>query len=286
MTSWTDPTRDGPPRPPGVVLHPARQDAVAPPVALPPGPALAVLVERHWVLSWHLPERTSFPSSLVPNLSHNLTREVGSGRPGVPYDAVVVTGVPTRRFDVDVVGRGFVLGTKFHPGALAAVTDVPAAALTDRTVLATDLLPPMVVAAYAGVRDDGDPAAFRHTAEAALAPLLDRVDPAWAEARDLVARIAEDDGLTTVAALGAVSGPTERTLQRLFRRFVGVSPKQAITRYRLQDAVHALDRRTEETLADLAARLGFFDQAHLAREFTRFVGIAPSAYRAGHPVRD
>ena len=284
MPAWTNPSAQTPP--PGVVLHPSAQAQAAPPRSIEPGPELAPLVERHWLLSWDLPAQQRFPGSLVPHLSHNLTHEVGSGRPGIPYDAVVVTGVPTRRFDVDLVGRGHVLGTKFHPGALAAVIDVPARALTDRTVLADAVLPRAVVDAYAGADDPGDPEAFRHTVEPALATLLDRVDPAWVEVHAAVLRIAADPWLTTVARLVAETGSSERTLQRQFARYVGVAPKRVITRYRLHDAVAALDASTDESLADLAARLGFFDQAHLAREFTRFVGIAPSAYRAGRPVRD
>ncbi|WP_195849134.1 AraC family transcriptional regulator [Arsenicicoccus cauae] len=283
MPAWTNPS--APPPPPGVVLHPRAQDRLAPPRSIAPGHELAPLVERHWLLSWDLPAQQRFPGSLVPQLSHNLTHEVGSGRPGIPYDAVVVTGVPTRRFDVDLAGRGYVLGTKFRPGALAAVSDVPAGALTDRTVLADEVLPRAVMDAYAAADDPGDPEVFRHTVEQALVSLLDRVDPAWVEVHEAVLNIATDPSLTTVARLVVETGSSERTLQRQFTRFVGVSPKRVISRYRLQDAVAALDARTDESLADLAARLGFFDQAHLAREFTRFVGIAPSAYRAGRPVR-
>ena len=75
---------------PGVVLHPSAQARAAPPRSIEPGPELAPLVERHWLLSWDLPAQQHFPGSLVPQLSHNLTHEVGSGRPGIPDDAVVV----------------------------------------------------------------------------------------------------------------------------------------------------------------------------------------------------
>lgn len=124
----------------------------------------------------------------------------------------------------------------------------------------------------------GDPGGWLH-------PLLAGADQVWQRAHALVRAIASDTRLTTTTRLTEVAGMSERSLQRLFARYVGPSPKQVIVRYRLQDAVASLAEPRGETLASLATRLGFYDQAHFAREFTAFVGIPPSQYRAGHPVR-
>lgn len=288
MTSWTDPTRPRGlrgqvERPPGVVLRPEAQERHTSLDARLPDPALSPWVERHWMVSWDLEETRRLPAALVPALAHNLTHEVGGGRPEVGEDAVVVTGVPTRRFDVDLRGRGFVVGTKFRPGAFAAITGVPASALTDRTVQADEIVASPVVGAYARVRSLDDMPA---EAEPALAELTARVDPAWLVAHELVVDLGSDDSLTSVAQLVRRSGLGERSLQRLFARFIGVSPKQAIVRARLHDVVAALDSGSEEPLVDLAGRLGFFDQSHLSREFARFVGIPPAAYRAGGSPRN
>ena len=98
---------------------------------------------------------------------------------------------------------------------------------------------------------------------------------------DLLALIAEmiDDRalvrVDQVAALGAVS---VRSLQRLFAAYIGVSPKAVLARYRLQDAVAAIDAGEVDDLAGLAAALGWFDQAHFSRDFRSVVGTTPSAY--------
>jgi AraC-like DNA-binding protein len=70
-----------------------------------------------------------------------------------------------------------------------------------------------------------------------------------------------------------------RELQRWFRDAVGVSPKWVIQRYRLHEALSALERG-DATVAQLAAELGYADQAHFARDFKRLVGISPSRYAA------
>jgi transcriptional regulator GlxA family with amidase domain len=78
-----------------------------------------------------------------------------------------------------------------------------------------------------------------------------------------------------VASLGGLS---VRSLQRLFAAYVGVSPKAVLARYRLQDAAAAIDAGEVDDLADLAASLGWFDQAHFSRDFRAVVGVTPSSY--------
>ena len=103
-----------------------------------------------------------------------------------------------------------------------------------------------------------------------IRPILER-----ASARETAARV----------AVGAVArrfveefGVSERTLQRLFQRYVGVSPKWVLRRYRLHDAMTFIDRgRTD--LAELAAALGWTDQSHFTNEFRAVVGMTPGEYQ-------
>ena len=74
-------------------------------------------------------------------------------------------------------------------------------------------------------------------------------------------------------------GVSTRSLQRLFERYVGVSPKWVLSRYRMHDVVTDLDAGYGGSLADLAAKYGWFDQAHFTREFTDLVGVPPRAYQ-------
>ncbi|WP_186763039.1 helix-turn-helix transcriptional regulator [Lentzea tibetensis] len=78
--------------------------------------------------------------------------------------------------------------------------------------------------------------------------------------------------------LAAHLGVSPYRLSRVFPRVVGVS----LTRYRNRVRVgRALDRieQGEERLTDLAAELGFADQAHLSRTVREHVGETPSALR-------
>jgi AraC-like DNA-binding protein len=51
-----------------------------------------------------------------------------------------------------------------------------------------------------------------------------------------------------------------------------------LRRFRLHDAQLMLDAGAAGDLADLAVRLGWFDQAHFTRDFTTAVGVPPREY--------
>ena len=70
---------------------------------------------------------------------------------------------------------------------------------------------------------------------------------------------------------------SERTLVRLFDRHVGLSPKGFARIVRFQHALMHCRRIHAHGLADLAAKCGYADQAHLTREFSALAGIAPAA---------
>jgi transcriptional regulator GlxA family with amidase domain len=88
----------------------------------------------------------------------------------------------------------------------------------------------------------------------------------------------QDRTLVRVEHVAAGAGTTVRSLQRLFTGYVGVGCKAVLARYRLQDAVGAIDSGDVDDLAGLAASLGWFDQAHFSRDFRALVGVTPSAY--------
>jgi AraC-like DNA-binding protein len=71
---------------------------------------------------------------------------------------------------------------------------------------------------------------------------------------------------------------SQRQLERLYQREVGMSPKQYAQVLRIETARLSLKGMREETTARLAVELGFYDQAHFIREFRAVVGMTPYAY--------
>ena len=100
------------------------------------------------------------------------------------------------------------------------------------------------------------------------------------QAREIVAAIQAERDLVRVVQVAQRFDLKERALQRLFQAYVGVRPKWVIMRYRLHEALERIESGDDFDLAQLAAQLHYFDQAHFTRDFTELVGCSPSAYMA------
>lgn len=104
--------------------------------------------------------------------------------------------------------------------------------------------------------------------------------------RDAVRRVREaildDPGAAwSVPALAAVAGYAPHHLSRVFRSVTGTTVSEYRERVRLGAAITLL--RDGHPVADVAGRLGWCDQAHLARRAGEVLGLAPSALRTGRP---
>lgn len=64
----------------------------------------------------------------------------------------------------------------------------------------------------------------------------------------------------------------------LFKRYVGCSPVQYITKVRLDKAMQML-RGSNKPVAVVALEVGFHDPLYFSRVFTREIGVTPRAYR-------
>jgi AraC-like DNA-binding protein len=242
---------------------------------LAPSAALSDVIEYFWIVEWDRRGQAPATQRVLPYPNAHLVFE---------NNGAAIHGVVRGAFTRVLEGLGRVLGARFYPGALRPWLDRPLRALTDRTVPADALL--RCDAAHARVLAQVDDDAMVACADALLVAALPRPGARVQAQADLarlaVAAAAAAQGPVSVAALCAAIAVDERRLQRLFSDYVGVSPAWVIQRYRLQEAIWHLGQdpayALSPDLADLAGRLGFFDQAHLTRHFTRLVGRSPRAY--------
>lgn len=75
-------------------------------------------------------------------------------------------------------------------------------------------------------------------------------------------------------------GLSRRQLERLFRRYISVTPAQFYLDLRVTRA-HALLNETNMTVAEIAAATGFASSSQLSQRFRKRYGKSPSAYRKG-----
>ncbi|HEY1100901.1 MAG TPA: helix-turn-helix domain-containing protein, partial [Myxococcota bacterium] len=190
-----------------------------------------------------------------------------------------IAGPHRAKFARRLDGHGQVFGIKFRPAMFRAWWGSSTEALTDNAV-PLSRLPRVDVDALMAAASSSLPFATQLAdVDALLRAALPVQDPHDIAIRDLVEAAAVDVDLVRLDDLVARSGLPLRTLQRRFKASVGVSAKWVLQRYRLHEAAEALRASTPPTLADLAARLGYADQAHFARDFKATIGVSPGHWR-------
>lgn len=236
-----------------------------------PSAPLDACVEHYWTVHWDLRGQPPFTSQTLPYPSVHLVLEQGDWH---------LTGVPTTRFERTLHDEGAVFGIKFLPGGFRPFVDTSVSTFTDRVLLGRDVL--AWVAALPCDRSATD-AEIAQGVEAVLLAHVPASDPHIAMVNRLVDAIADNREIVRVEQVVALSGLGQRALQRLFREYVGVTPKWVIQRYRLLEAADRL--ATGETDgARVAQELGYFDQAHFIRDFKAIVGRSPGAFVAARTV--
>lgn len=71
---------------------------------------------------------------------------------------------------------------------------------------------------------------------------------------------------------------SERTLERIFKTDVGISPKLFFRICRFQAALDDIRKRTAATLTEIAYQHSYADQSHFIREFKEFAGTIPKQF--------
>jgi AraC-like DNA-binding protein len=238
----------------------------------PPPVDLAWCIERFWVSAWELPPGRSYVARILPHPSVNVTLEATGLR---------VTGIAPGVWSRRLHGTERAFGVKFQPGAFHLLTNVPVASISGAGQPAGDVLPgaaaleaalqhapdddarAAIVAGY--VRDQGiEPTSTLGLVQAAITLLVG------------------DGGVRRVGDACARVGVNQRTLQRLFAQYVGVSPGWVLRRGRLHAAaervIQLAANEPDESLAAVAAEFGYADQAHFSRDFRRVLGTPPAGW--------
>jgi AraC-like DNA-binding protein len=121
-------------------------------------------------------------------------------------------------------------------------------------------------------------AAARTFQECAAILTPPRVEPLPVER--VIAWIDQRHGCVTMDQVARECGISPRQLRRTFLEQTGLSPKFLARVLRFRHAV-AQAPRAGGDFAGLALDCGYYDQAHLIRDFREFAGRTPTAYAAG-----
>ena len=74
------------------------------------------------------------------------------------------------------------------------------------------------------------------------------------------------------------SGFSQKQFIQIFKKYVGITPKQLHRIKRFNEILVALENKDRISWASIAADCGYFDQAHFIKDFYSFSGLNPKQY--------
>lgn len=252
-------------------------------VSRAPGPLLDGLIDDLYYLEGTPPySRFLLPAAPAPLLIVNLGApfriRAGSDSDAVEYaDGCAVT-VPTRAWEFGYPTPTRSVGVHFKPWGLAPFLPMPAVELCDH---------PATVGQFWGQSDVAElrrrlatadePHDMLTVLEEELVRRLRAID-GLDIVRQMSTSIAETGGAVPIGDLGVARPSSSTYVAKRFKAIVGVTPKRLARAYRFTFTVLALDVAAPIDWADVAARAGYFDQAHFVHEFREFTGLTPTRY--------
>jgi len=222
-----------------------------------PSAALARHVQCYWVLEG---EACPDPHILLPDGFVEIVFARGEG--------AVVVGQMCRPRTGPAQGRFRWLGARLRPESAHRFFAVPQTELSDRITRLEDLWGPAARDWAEANGPDVEWALYRQLRPRASAPGVDRA----------VHLILASGGTVNMHGLAREAAMSGRNLERSFRERVGLPPKTLARVMRFQRTLWALEQ-SETSWASVAAACGYYDQAHLVRDFREFAGQTPSDYR-------
>ncbi|MDF2718032.1 MAG: AraC family transcriptional regulator [Paenibacillus sp.] len=237
-----------------------------------PSQDLDWFIQWFWVVKWDLRGQAPYEQVVLSHPNVNMVFEKQNTR---------IYGI-TRTSDIRVVkDDGKVLGVKFKPGGFYPFWRRDISGLTGRSVSFREAFGTEVQPLEADILAQEDERGMVMLAERFFRERLPVMDDNVADVHRIVTAIASEREITKVDDLVRRFGINKRTLQRLFSRYVGISPKWVIQRYRLHDAAEQMERGEVTDWPQLSLDLGYYDQAHFIKDFKTIIGRSPEEYVKG-----
>jgi len=211
-------------------------------------------------------------AELIFNLADPFECLVGGERHLQPHSLLVGPG--RRAMAIRPTGRVDLIGVRFRPEALSSWLRVTGDELADEAFDLADLPAPLERTIREQLAEANGRARL-----GILGRHLDRSrggqeDRRLSAAVDLLLAGAGPRSESATRATGL----SRRQLSRLCRHRIGLTPKSLGRLGRFQRALGALEGSPRPSLAGVAARAGYYDQAHMNREFRLFGGVTPRAH--------
>ena len=242
-----------------------------------PEPPLSRFVECLWTLESEAPSNS--PEKILPDgcveLILNFGARFSQHSPGGPtvQPQNFLVGQMTRPILISPTGTVEILGIRFHPGGTVPFLRVPLTELTDRVIELGNLSSKLERELMSVSLGQATLLERARAVECFLSQQCLVGGDSWL--MTLAARVVDSAGLISVDRLAFDAGISSRQLERRFLREIGLGPKLLARIIRFQQVFRAVEQ-CDGAWSEIAIECGYYDQAHLIRDFQQFAQQTPA----------
>lgn len=245
-----------------------------------PHSPLNTVIECLWTLESETEDPAQLPEKILPDGCVELILNFGARFLQHVDDTTrlqpqtFVAGQLTRPLLIAPTGPVQLIGIRFHPGGTTPFFRLPMYQITDQIVELGAFERELESSLLAGTEDVALMSDKVSALERVLTQLLLK------HTRDMkvlqtAARIVESGGMIPIDTLALDAGISSRQLERKFLGEIGVGPKLLSRILRFQQVFRAVDAN-ETCWPVVALDCGYYDQAHLIRDFRQFAQQTPA----------
>lgn len=245
-----------------------------------PQPPLNTVIECLWTLESENKAPASSTERILPDGCVELILNFGARFLQHIDDTTLlqphtfVAGQLTRPLFITPTGPVQLIGIRFHPGGTTPFIRLPMYQLTDQVVELGAFARDFESLLLANIAELPILTDKVMALERVLTKLLLERTPD-SKALQIAARIVESNGMIPIDTLALDAGISSRQLERRFLGEIGVGPKLLSRILRFQQVFRAFDaNKTSWPL--VALDCGYYDQAHLIKDFRQFAQQSPS----------
>lgn len=189
----------------------------------------------------------------------------------------LAAGQIKRHFYLGNTGRSSMIGVKMMPTALTHLFGIKMDTLTGKVLDLEQVAGTFFNGLYEQLKKNGDFNERCNLLNLFFEQLLNERPLMPSKADEAVSLIFSSNGTVTVRELCNALSIGERALERLFRQYVGLSPKFYSRIIRFSEIFQHIEKG-DPFWTDTVYRTGFYDQSHFIKNFKAFTGEEPSKY--------
>lgn len=195
----------------------------------------------------------------------------------------LLAGPYSRPFHVDPSQSTEVIGILFRPGVARMFFPVAAHELHNTDIALSELHPGEADRLLNDVCSRTDEHFQFLVLERYLTRKLTNAAPIHPAVRFAVEQLSREGAVGSIRRIQLDTGLSHTRFIQLFRENVGLTPKLFCRVRRFQTLLDRIGKGRPVNWAELAVDCGYFDQAHLIRDFRAFAGITPLEYSRAMP---